>query len=66
METLVGQTIKGYAIQDRIGQGAFGVVYRAHQAIIDREVAIKVILPQYANQPDFVRLCWLHHTSVRI
>jgi DNA-binding NarL/FixJ family response regulator len=27
----------------------------ANQAIIDREVAIKVILPQYANQPDFVR-----------
>ena len=55
MELLTGQTIKGYAIHDLIGQGAFGVVYRAHQAIVDREVAIKVILPQYANQPDFVR-----------
>jgi serine/threonine protein kinase len=55
MDTLTGQTIKGYGIQDCIEQGAFGVAYRAHQAVVDREVAIKVILPQYANQPDFVR-----------
>jgi WD40 repeat protein/DNA-binding CsgD family transcriptional regulator/tRNA A-37 threonylcarbamoyl transferase component Bud32 len=55
VETLTNQAIKGYALHDCIGQGAFGAVYRAYQALIDREVAIKVILPQYANQPDFVR-----------
>jgi DNA-binding CsgD family transcriptional regulator/tRNA A-37 threonylcarbamoyl transferase component Bud32 len=55
MGMLSGQTFKGYEIHESIGQGAFGAVYRAHQTIVDREVAIKVILPQYANQPDFIR-----------
>jgi serine/threonine protein kinase len=55
MAMLSGRTIKGYEIQESIGQGAFGAVYRAHQTVVDREVAIKVILPQYANQPDFIR-----------
>jgi WD40 repeat protein/DNA-binding CsgD family transcriptional regulator/tRNA A-37 threonylcarbamoyl transferase component Bud32 len=55
MGMLSGQTFKGYEIHESIGQGAFGAVYRAHQIVVDREVAIKVILPQYANQPDFIR-----------
>lgn len=49
------QTIRGYELKERLGQGGFGAVYRAYQAAIDREVAVKVILPQYASQPDFVR-----------
>ncbi|MGD8753991.1 MAG: protein kinase, partial [Anaerolineales bacterium] len=49
------QTIRGYELRERIGAGGFGVVYRAYQAAVDREVAIKVILPEYANHPDFIR-----------
>ncbi len=55
MTIFSGQTLKGYDIHECIGQGAFGAVFRAYQLIIDREMAIKVILPQYANQPDFIR-----------
>jgi serine/threonine protein kinase len=55
MDDLTGRIIKGYELQLRLGAGGFGAVYRAHQAVIEREVAIKVILPQYANQPEFVR-----------
>ncbi len=47
--------IKGYELRERIGAGGFGEVYRAYQPDIGREVAVKVILPQYANQPDFIR-----------
>ncbi len=36
-------------------RGGLGVVYRAVQPLVEREVAIKVILPQYANHPDFIR-----------
>ncbi len=50
-----GRFIKGYEILELIGQGGFGAVYRAHQLVVDREVAFKIILPQYANQPDFIR-----------
>ena len=49
------QSIKGYELQDLIGEGAFGAVYRAHQPVIDREVAVKIILPEYASRPDFIR-----------
>ncbi len=48
-------TIKGYEVRERIGAGGFGVVYRAFQSTVGREVAIKVILPGYANHPEFIR-----------
>ncbi|HLA44678.1 MAG TPA: serine/threonine-protein kinase, partial [Aggregatilineales bacterium] len=49
------QVIKGYKILDLIDEGGFGAIYRAHQEIVGREVAIKVILPRYANSPNFIR-----------
>jgi WD40 repeat protein/serine/threonine protein kinase len=55
MEELVGQRIKGYELRDMIGVGGFGAVYRAYQPQVGREVAIKIILPTYANHPDFIR-----------
>ncbi|MBL8147720.1 MAG: protein kinase, partial [Anaerolineae bacterium] len=55
MATLIGQAIKGYEFRERVGAGATGAVYRCFQPSLGREVAVKVILPQFANQPDFVR-----------
>lgn len=55
MVEYVGQVIKGYKLTRRIGAGGFGIVYQAEQQLIDREVAIKVILPEYASKPDFIR-----------
>jgi WD40 repeat protein/serine/threonine protein kinase/energy-coupling factor transporter ATP-binding protein EcfA2 len=52
---LAGQTIRSYELQERIGQGGFGTVYRAYQTAVEREVAIKIILPEHANDPDFIR-----------
>lgn len=52
---LSGQTIKGYELRELIGQGGFGAVYRAYQAAVEREVAIKIILPEHANNPEFIR-----------
>lgn len=49
------QFIRGYELQEELGRGGFGVVYRATQTILKREVALKAILPQYANEPDFIR-----------
>src|SRR5215510_16051158 len=53
--SLGGQTIKGYELQELIGKGGFGAVYRAYQPAVRREVAIKIILPKYANHPEFIR-----------
>jgi serine/threonine protein kinase len=55
MENLTGQSFKGYKLLERIGSGGFGAVYRAYQSTIGREVAVKVILPHFANHPDFIR-----------
>jgi WD40 repeat protein len=54
-QALVGSEIRGYRIDSLLAQGGFGQVYRAHQPAVDRQVAIKVIQPQYANQPAFIR-----------
>ena len=52
---LTGKSVKSYEIEDLLGQGGYGVVYRARQSAVLREVAIKVILPKYANSPEFIR-----------
>ena len=56
MENLSGQTIQGYDLLERIGAGGFGAVYRARQSTVEREVAVKIILPGFANNP--VRTLW--------
>ena len=55
MDTTISRVIRGYELHDCIGAGGIGAVYRASQQIVGREVAIKVIRPEYANQPEFVR-----------
>lgn len=52
---LSGKTIKSYDVETLIGEGGYGVVYRAKQHAVNREVAMKVILPKYANSPEFIR-----------
>ena len=41
-------------MRDFIGAGHFGAVYRAYQPVVARDVAIKIILPEYANDPAFI------------
>ena len=50
-----GIRIREYVIMEELNSGAFGSIYRAYQPSVEREVVIKVILPRYANQPEFVR-----------
>src|SRR6266849_11043282 len=41
-----GQTIGRYRVEGLVGTGAMGEVYRAHDPVIDRAVAIKVLRPE--------------------
>ena len=49
------KTIRGYELFEPIGAGGFSVVYRAYQPAVDRQVAIKIILPEHASRPEFVQ-----------
>jgi WD40 repeat protein/DNA-binding SARP family transcriptional activator len=50
-----GRAVRGYELREQVGGGDFGVVYRAYQPSVGREVAIKVIRPELVNQAPFVR-----------
>jgi DNA-binding SARP family transcriptional activator/ABC-type glycerol-3-phosphate transport system substrate-binding protein/tRNA A-37 threonylcarbamoyl transferase component Bud32 len=50
-----GLAVRGYELRSKLGDARFGSVYRAFQPAIGREVAVKVIRPDLANDPVFVR-----------
>ena len=50
-----GRAVRGYELREQVGRGAFGIVYRAYQPSVGREVAIKVVHIELVNEPSFVR-----------
>jgi len=48
---IVGQTLGHYHLVEQIANGGVGVVYRAHDERLDREVAVKVLSRTSLNDP---------------
>jgi serine/threonine protein kinase len=53
-DPMIGAHIGDYVVEERIGAGGMGIVYRAVQPLIGKQVAIKVLSPHMASHPEAV------------
>jgi serine/threonine protein kinase len=54
-EPVEGTPFGRYQLIELLGQGGMGEVWKAYDTTIDRVVALKMLLPHFAKDPDFDR-----------
>ena len=54
MDTLVGRRLGKYELEALVGRGGMATVYRAHDTVLNRSVAIKVLEPALTVDPKAV------------
>lgn len=54
MDPLIGQMIGPYRVTSRIGDGGMAVVYKGYQESLNRDVAIKVLRSELAQDEQFL------------
>ncbi|HEX8699641.1 MAG TPA: serine/threonine-protein kinase [Myxococcaceae bacterium] len=54
-DPMIGARLGDYVVEERIGAGGMGIVYRARQVLIGKPVAIKILSPHLASHPEAVQ-----------
>jgi serine/threonine-protein kinase len=54
MNELAGYSLGGYQLEEEIGRGSMGVVYRGKQIALSREVAIKILPHSLAKDASYI------------
>ncbi len=54
-DPLIGARIAGFAIEEPLGRGRYGAVYKGQQIALHRPVAIKVLAAEFAQDPERVK-----------
>ena len=54
-DPLEGMRLGGFELQEAIGRGSYGTVYRALQINLSRTVAVKVLSPECSEDPELVQ-----------
>ncbi|UCE06751.1 MAG: serine/threonine protein kinase, partial [bacterium] len=49
---MIGSQIAQYLIQEKLGEGGMGIVFKALDTKLERTVALKLLRPETLNDPD--------------
>ena len=53
VEIPIGSTVGGYRVEQKLGEGGMGAVYRARHRSLPKDVALKILWPSYLRIPQF-------------